>query len=462
MFDKYLIKFLVEKYQSAGPRYTSYPTAVEFSPLVGSEAWRAALQADINSRPHDLTALYLHAPFCKSLCYFCACNKIIDPALKKLDLFLDAACRELNSYRRFENITINQIHWGGGSPSFLPPEAIERLCDKIDLVFPQRSERPELSVEIDPRTSSAEQLRHFRRRGFNRLSMGVQDFDADVQRIVNRNQSAELTASIFHAARDAGFGGVNIDLIYGLPGQTLAGFKRSIDTVISLRPDRIALYGYAHVTWIRKVQKAMERVHIPGAAERLELFLWALELLSQAGYEYIGLDHFALPTDDLAQARKDGRLNRNFMGYTTNRGARLLGIGPSAISGVPAAMVQNERSLEEYAQAVFSSGWAISRGIELGADDMIRASVIHDLMCRGTVDIPQIERANSTGDFWNYFSRERFELEELEQDGILSVSDKELALTDIGRLFARNAAMVFDAYLPQHRQSGTQVFSQTV
>ncbi|MCB0343864.1 MAG: oxygen-independent coproporphyrinogen III oxidase [Bdellovibrionales bacterium] len=457
------LRRLAENYQGAGPRYTSYPTAVEFDDSVRSELWQAQLSEDVSTRPEANTALYLHVPFCKSLCYFCACSKLIDPKLENLDLFLNAACKELSTYAALisNKTNICQIHLGGGTPSFLPAHAIDLLCDKIDTLAASRAKNAEISVEIDPRTSSREQLHHFRDRGFNRVSFGVQDFNPTVQQIVNRNQTLEQTQSVYDAARDLGFSGINMDLIYGLPGQTQENFQKTIHSVIELRPDRIALYAYAHVTWIKKVQKAMRRVHIPTPTERISFFEYAIEQLEAAGYQYIGLDHFALPEDALSIALREGRLSRNFMGYTTHRGARILGIGPSAISSVPNAMAQNIKPLNEYASAIANSGSAIERGVILERDDMLRAAIIQDIMCVGSINLSTFENLYDIS-FWDYFHKEQPQLKALELDGLLSVGDRVLQLSEVGRIFSRNVAMVFDSYLETHQKAEKPVFSQTV
>lgn len=467
-FDRSKLLGLVAKYQGSGPRYTSYPTALEFGAQVNAELWRECLLADFDARPASHSSLYLHAPFCRSLCYFCACSKVIDPKLSQLEAFMESVCRELDAYRELipaGNEAV-QIHWGGGSPSFLPADAIDRLCDKIDQVLPSRAAGADISVEVDPRTSSPKQLEHLYARGFNRLSIGVQDFDPSVQRIINRNQSIEQTEEIYQAARAIGFRGINFDLIYGLPGQTAESFRSTVDAVISLRPDRIALYGYAHVTWLKKVQKAMERVHIPTSAERLDLFLHAMERLCDSGYEYVGLDHFATEDDELSAALRSGRLNRNFMGYSTHKGVRIIGVGPSAISSVPGAMAQNLKALGPYCEALTPKGGsadssAVERGVILSQDDLIRADVIHDIMCSSVIEVAAFEEKWSI-DFWEYFAEVRAALAAMEADGLLRSGDGTLRLSFLGRVFARNIAMLFDAYLPKHGASRAPAFSQTV
>ena len=319
--SKYL-KRLINAYSTQGPRYTSYPTAVEFTNSFNSDSWKKFLIADA----HLSTALYFHLPFCNSLCYFCACNKIIARSREGVAPYLQTLFKELKTYQELldtKNIEIEQIHWGGGTPNYLLPDEMIELHQRTLEIFPKVENDADISVEIDPRTISSEHLSTLRKLGFNRLSMGVQDFDPFVQETINRIQPYELTRDVCLEARDVGFEGLNIDLIYGLPNQTTKGFSSTLEKILEIKPERIALYGYAHVTWIKKVQKALERSHLPTPEERIDLFLQAYQMLVSAGYLHIGMDHFALPSDELSIAQDSGKLNRNFMGYTTHKGANI-------------------------------------------------------------------------------------------------------------------------------------------
>lgn len=471
------LSHLVAKYSTAAPRYTSYPTAVDFTSSFGESEWRDQLALDSAARSlassskgeisaersNSAYSLYLHIPFCHALCYFCACNKIVTRERNQIDSYLTAVEREIRSYRlQLEgDVPIEQIHWGGGTPNFLRPDEIRRLHFAYSSAFPDLQPEADVSVEIDPRTVSLEQLRTFKELNFNRISFGVQDFDPEVQRTINRIQSFELTTRVCSDARELGFGGVNIDLIYGLPMQTLQGFEQTVDQVLQIRPDRIALYGYAHVTWIKKVQKSFERARIPTPAERISLFLAAVRKFTEAGYRHIGMDHFALPEDDLARALDDGRLHRNFMGYTSHRGVRLLGFGVSAISTIPRAYSQNTKDLLKYQQGVESQGMAVERGLVCSQDDILRGEIIHDLLCSGVVDRKRLETEWGCC-FDKDFAETFLVLEPMRADGLVLITPEEIRITELGRLFARNIASAFDAYLPKHRQSAKPVFSQAV
>lgn len=455
------LRRIIRKYAGSGPRYTSYPTAVELSDDVTAADWYSLLRSELSGDNASSSAsLYVHIPFCKSLCYFCACHKVI---LKERDIvapYLAALGDELTAYRALlPKISFGQIHWGGGSPSFLTIPESERLFDAITERFSLATEGGDFSIEVDPRTTSEEMLRAYRALGFNRVSFGVQDLDESVQRAVNREQSLETIERLVVASRAEGFSSINVDLIYGLPEQRIETFADTVHSIVRLRPSRIALYGYAHVTWLNKVQRSFERHHLPTPEERLELFLLAGAAFEEAGYRRIGMDHFALPDDSLSRALESGGLHRNFMGYTTHRGATLIGIGASALSSCEGAIVQNAKALDDYMSRVADVGTAVFRGLRRTLDDRCRGSVIDDIFCRSEIRLSSFERRWHS-EFWSAFPEVRERLVGFEQDGLLSISDERIALTELGRLFPRNVAMLFDAYLPKH--SKRDVFSATV
>lgn len=458
---------LIRKYAVAGPRYTSYPTAVEFHSGFGEAEWRDALREDQRrweGESAPAASLYFHLPYCRTLCYFCACNKVISLDRSVLEPYLVTLRKELLAYRELLDnrmLPIEQLHWGGGSPNYLSADDIVRLQEYTLEVFPETLPDGDISVELDPRTTTSDQIDALRRTGFNRVSLGVQDFDPRVQEAVNRIQSFEQTSALVDECRAAGFGGVNIDLIYGLSFQTVDGFRRTIDRVLEIRPDRVALYGYAHVTWLQKVQKTLERGDLPTPDERIKIFTAALKQFTDAGYIYIGLDHFALPKDSLSVALETGKLNRNFMGYTSHRGARIYGFGASAISSLPRAFAQNTKEIAAYQTGVMAGSLPVERGLARTREDELRGEIIESLLCMGSVDIPRIERDYAI-EFESHFASTLSALKEFETDGLLIRDSLSLRVTAIGRLFARNIAMTFDAYLQKHREAEKRVFSQAI
>lgn len=460
-------------YSGSGPRYTSYPTAVEFTEEFSASSWEETLRADaaglmplkgeseaVATGPRSY-ALYLHLPFCESLCYFCACNKIITQDRSVIEPYLAALFAEIYWYRDIlgSDISVEQIHWGGGSPNYLSPDDMRRVHQETLKAFPNLASGAEVSIEVDPRTMKPGQLEALREVGFNRISMGVQDFDDTVQQAVNRIQSFEMTKKLVEEARSLGFSGVNVDLIYGLPGQTLTGFRDTLTKVHMLSPDRVALYGYAHVTWKQKVQKALERVHLPTPDERIEIFAEAVKSFSEAGYSYIGLDHFARPEDELSIALGEGRLNRNFMGYTTHRGARILGFGVSAISTLPNAFAQNTKDILVYQESWKNRRSSVNRGLLKTCEDCLRGLIIERIMCEGKLDIGEIER-NWQIDFRQHFAKALSKIEAMAADGLYRDSGDLIELSEIGRVFSRNIAMAFDEYMEKY--AAKKVFSQSV
>ena len=453
---------LLRRYDRPGPRYTSYPTAVLFHEGFDASAYARHLALAATQTDEPLS-LYLHLPFCESRCAFCGCSVIVTRKREVAAQYLAYLTREialvaaaLGGRRR-----VVQYHWGGGTPSYLSSDQMRQLHAAVQrhFVFEAGAER---ALEVDPRVTSYEQLETLRALGFNRLSLGVQDFDPDVQRAVNRLQGREDTAGLVDRARALGFESINVDLIYGLPRQSVASFAETIASVVALAPDRVATYSFAHVPWIRAHQKLLRTEELPTADLKLQLFAEARRHFLAAGYHAIGMDHFARPGDDLALAAASGRLHRNFMGYTTRPAPDLVGLGVSAIGDVAGAFAQNTKKLSTYYQALDAGRLPTERGYALDADDRIRRHVIAELMCALTLDTRDVSRRFAI-DFETYFARERAELLEgpiahrflVEAEGRLDVTPR-------GRLFVRNICMVFDRHLRATRAATTPVYSRTV
>jgi len=453
---------LLPRYAVEGPRYTSYPTAPVWKEMYGPADFRAELgRRDID--PGDPLSIYAHVPFCESLCHYCACNKVITRNRDLAARYLDTIEREVAAVRDAVAVPrrATQHHWGGGTPTYLDPAQVGRLFATLNDAFPV-APGAEISIEVDPRVTTAEHVAALRECGFNRISMGVQDFDPRVQEAVHRIQPADATAELVVLARRSGFESVNFDLIYGLPYQTPETFARTLDTVMEIAPDRIALYSYAHVTWVAKQQRGFERKDLPDAATKLAITLGAIRRFLEAGYLFIGLDHFARPEDELAIALRDGTLRRNFMGHTTQAGVDMIGFGPSAISELRGSYAQSHRDLAAWEQAVATEGLATLRGHRLSEDDVERRFVINRIMCQGA--LAAAEFAERFGhDFARRFAAELQSLEPAAADGLVEVAaDGSLRITPLGRLLVRNVAMRFDAYLPEQQQSGVRMFSKTV
>jgi oxygen-independent coproporphyrinogen-3 oxidase len=453
---------LLPRYAGEGPRYTSYPTAP-----VWSEAFREAqLRAELARRdvsPGDGLSLYVHVPFCEALCHYCACNKVITRNRDLAVAYLDTIAREVAAVREALAVPrpATQQHWGGGTPTYLAPAQVKRLFRTLTDAFPM-APAAEISIEVDPRVTTEGHVEALRECGFNRISMGVQDFDPRVQEAVHRIQSAEATGALVASARDAGFESVNFDLIYGLPYQSEASFARTLDAVLDLAPDRLALYSYAHVTWLAKQQRGFERKDLPDAATKLRIFLLAIRRFLEAGYRFIGLDHFARPEDELTRALADRTLRRNFMGHTTQAGVDLLGFGPSAISELRGGYAQSQRELGPWETAVRERGLATLRGHRLSADDLERRFVIGRLLCHGRV-VAGEWAAEFGRPFAEAYRAELHALEGAAADGLLEIEpDGSLRVLPLGRLLVRNLAMAFDAYLPAQREAGRPMFSKTV
>ncbi len=456
------IEEILPRYTTEGPRYTSYPTAPVWTERFGPEEQRAELARD-DVRESDGLSLYVHVPFCRSLCHFCACNKKITRDYGEARRYLDAIEREIEALRVAVGVprSATQVHWGGGTPTYLEPADIRRLQGALSAAFPFRPEA-EISIEVDPRVTRDEHVAALAECGWNRLSMGVQDFDPAVQEAIHRIQPAEQTARLVEQARSAGFRSVGFDLIYGLPHQSEESFRRTLDAVIEISPDRIALYSYAHVTWVAKQQRGFERIHLPEARTKLRIMLAAIRRFLAEGYVFVGLDHFAKPDDELAQALADRSLRRNFMGHTTQAGVDLLGFGPSAISELRGAYAQSHREPRAWAEAVGEGGLATLRGHRLSADDVERRWIINRILCLGELRAEE-HRERFGGELSQRFAAELGALAPAEEDGLIERdADGSLRVTSVGRLFARNLAMAFDAYLAEQKKAGRQLFSKTV
>lgn len=439
----------IERYDVAGPRYTSYPTADRFVEAFDAAAYSKALEQRNISQWLQPLSLYVHIPFCASLCFYCACNKIVTKRASQGAVYLDYLRRELALH--LANLPagqrVNQLHLGGGTPTFLSDEALQQLMQMLSQSFNLLPEG-EYAIEIDPRTVDAQRLAYLRQLGFNRLSFGVQDFDAEVQQAVHRVQSYNQVESLMQAARRLGFHSLNADLIYGLPRQTPTSFRHTIAQIVRLRPDRIALYGYAHLPSRFKPQRRIVTEALPTAVAKIQMLSEAIQQLTAAGYVYIGMDHFALPDDALAIAKQQGRLHRNFQGYSTLADQDILALGVSAIGKMGATYSQNAKVLEDYYDLIDQGQLPIVRGLALSRDDLIRRAVIMAIMCHGELSYESIELSYMI-DFRQYFHHELALLAEKQAQGLVTLSADELKVTDIGWYFIRAIAMVFDRYL-QH------------
>jgi oxygen-independent coproporphyrinogen-3 oxidase len=451
---------LIARLSRNGPRYTSYPTADRFTESFGYRDFLRAV-ADLRTRGAGKPlSLYLHIPFCDTVCYYCACNKIITKNRDKAAVYLSYLKREVEMQGRlFTGMNqIEQLHFGGGTPTYLSDSQMEDLMRHLRRCFQfAPDEAGEYAIEVDPRTVTRERVLSLRRQGFNRISLGVQDYDPLVQAAVNRIQPEEETQAIIAAAREARFRSVSIDLIYGLPRQNLGTMAQTLAKVIKAAPDRIAVYNYAHLPHLFKPQRRINEAELPDADTRLAMLGLCIRVLGQAGYVYIGMDHFARPDDDLAVAQLQGRLHRNFQGYSTHADRDLVACGVSAISAVGATYSQNVKTLEAYYDLIDRNELPIERGIRLTMDDALRRTIIQMLMCQFELSIPAIEQAYPIV-FADYFASELARLEELARDGLVTLEPEWLSVTAKGRILIRNVCMVFDRYL----QSGGARHSRTI
>ncbi|MBK6321522.1 MAG: oxygen-independent coproporphyrinogen III oxidase [Burkholderiales bacterium] len=444
---------LLSRFDVPGPRYTSFPTADRFVEAFTTDDYVQALtqrRTGLAARSRPLS-LYVHIPFCESLCYYCACNKIITKHHEKAASYLSYLSREVDLHTQYigQGQTISQLHLGGGSPTFLRDDELRELMVMLRRNF-TLAPGGEYSIEIDPRTVDSARLDTLAELGFNRLSFGVQDFDPAVQKAVHRVQPAEQVFALIDAARKCGFDSINIDLIYGLPRQTPESFARTLEQVNQLRPDRIALYAYAHLPERFKPQRRIDAQTLPNAAAKVAMLSRSLVSFLSAGYVYVGMDHFALPDDALAIAKRQGRLHRNFQGYSTQPDCDMIGLGVSSIGRVGATYSQNAKTLEEYCDLIDQGRLPVVRGLALSRDDLVRRAVIMSLMCQGQVLFESIDLAYLV-DCRNYFTRELEDLQSLVEQGLVTVDDTGIQVTAQGWFFVRAVAMVFDRYLQTDR-----------
>lgn len=452
---------LLQKLDTAGPRYTSYPTAPKFTEGFAWPQWQASLEVNRASRTvADPISIYTHIPFCVTRCHFCGCNTIITENKGLVSPYLEALHREIDRLAQLVDTSrpVGQFHVGGGTPNYLTPAQLQQMMDWYRGHYTFAPEA-EIAVELDPRTVTEEHLQMLDAAGFNRYSLGVQDFNPDVQAVINRHQSIEQTVFTITRLRELGRDAINLDLIYGLPEQTLASFRDTLDVVLDLRPSRLALYSYAHVPWKSPAQRRFgELPRLEGPA-KFELFLHAWERFLDAGYVAIGFDHFARPDDELVQAQTDRSLHRNFMGYTTRRGTDVFAHGVSAISDIGSAYAQNVKKLPDYYGAIERDTLPVHRGIRLTDEDRLRRELILDLTCNFALDIPAFEAAWEI-DFAEHFAPEIALLQPLIEEGLVSIDTQEIIISPVGRFFVRNICMAIDEYLPRQTREGQ--FSRTL
>lgn len=442
---------LIRRLDKNGPRYTSYPTADRFVDTFNADTYASWLGKRKAGGVKPLS-LYVHIPFCNTLCFYCACNKVITKDFSKAATYVDYVIKELEMQAALlgEGRRVEQLHFGGGTPTFLSNDEIRKLMGAIRKNF-ELIEDGEYSIEIDPRKVSDETVALLGEMGFNRISIGVQDFDAEVQKAVNRIQSEEETLQVIKAARANGFKSVSIDLIYGLPKQNLVGFKATLDKVIAAGVDRLSIYNYAHMPTLFKPQRRIHDEDLPAAQTKLDILKLAVNTLTDAGYVYIGMDHFAKPDDELAVAQRQGRLHRNFQGYSTHSDCDLIAVGVSSIGKVGSTYSQNFREPEPYYAALDRNVLPIMRGMELDADDLIRREIIQALMCHFEIAKDTFHAENHI-EFDQYFAAELKELAEYEKEGLLKISSQRISVTPKGRMLIRNICMVFDKFLRAKQQ----------
>lgn len=438
---------LIVRYGGRGPRYTSYPTALQFNDeLTQADYETKAKESNGSDVP---LSLYIHIPFCHSLCYYCGCNKIVTRNEERVSRYMEMLYKEIEmqSVLFDRKRKVEQLHFGGGTPTYLDKEQLGALMDHLRNSFTfDESEEHEFSIEVDPRTVDAERIRELRALGFNRLSLGIQDFHEPVQKAVNRAQSPEEVQELMDSAREAGFGSISFDLIYGLPLQTVETFGKTLDIAIAMKPDRLAVYNYAHLPQRFKGQRMINSDDIPTPETKLDLLHHTIDKLCDAGYIYIGMDHFALPDDELVLARENGTLQRNFQGYSTHRQCDLVSLGVSGIGGIGNMFAQNAVSTIEYEEIIERGELPIKKGLLVDDDDLLRAAVIQDLMCYDSLSYDDFGARHNV-DFREYFADEIKKLKVLEDDDLIELSDAGIGITPKGRLLLRNIAMTFDRYI---------------
>ncbi len=438
---------LIRSYDKSGPRYTSYPTAVQFSSEFTADDYKK--QIELSNASKDNLSLYFHIPFCDTICYYCGCNKIVTKNRKRAEPYLERLYKEIELQAGyFDNKrAVTQLHWGGGTPTFISHQQMQQLMDVTQQHFNLLSDDSgEYSIEIDPREANEDTIALLRKLGFNRMSLGVQDFNPEVQKAVNRIQSFAETQEVIVAARDSGFHSISIDLIYGLPHQTVASFTDTLQTIIELNPDRLSIFNYAHLPEMFKTQRQINADDIPAPQVKLEILQQAIQQLAAAGYVYIGMDHFAKPDDELAIAQNKHNLYRNFQGYSTHADCDLVGLGITSIGKVANCYSQNVKTMDEYYALIDNNQLPVFRGIELNKDDLLRREVINQLICHYYLDFTKIE-AQFEISFTDYFAGELKQIQRMQQDGLLVLGETEITVQPIGYLLIRNICMVFDRYL---------------
>ncbi|MGR9052896.1 MAG: oxygen-independent coproporphyrinogen III oxidase [Gammaproteobacteria bacterium] len=448
---------LINRYDKAGPRYTSYPTALELHEGFGEAEYKRHIE--LSNRGGGPLSLYFHIPFCDTVCFYCACNKIITNNRKHAEPYLDHLCREIELQSElFDNKRrVDQLHFGGGTPTFLNARQMQRLMEVARRCFNLHDDdQGEYSIEVDPRETDDGTVAQLRRLGFNRISLGVQDFDSNVQQAVNRIQTEKQTFDVLEAARKEGFRSTSIDLIYGLPLQSVDSFSKTLDKILVASPERFSVFNYAHLPKRFKTQRQIHSEDLPSPEVKLAILQMVIQRLTEAGYVYIGMDHFAKPDDELAVAQREGKLYRNFQGYSTHSDCDLIGLGITSIGRVGDAYIQNVKDLDSYAGLISRNRLPLFKGFELNDDDKVRRAVISGLICHFVLDFGRIEREFNIG-FQHYFAQELATLAPMADDGLLTLSSSGITVLPAGRLLIRNICMVFDRYLAAKQQQFSKV-----
>lgn len=449
---------LIQRYNRPGPRYTSYPTAVEFLPIANDSQERKAFSRRDSSKP---LSLYIHIPFCAHVCYYCGCNKIVTKRREQAAPYLEILKQEILLKKALlgEERPVEQLHFGGGTPTFLSDEQLEELINFLKTHFTfSEADSADYSIEIDPRELRPNTLSMLRAQGFNRISFGVQDLEEKVQKAVNRVQPESMIRAVMTEARELGYRSINMDLIYGLPHQTLESFDRTLDTIIELSPDRLSVFNYAHLPERFKPQRRINAEDLPSAHEKLNILGHCIQKLSDADYHYVGMDHFAKPDDELAKAQAEGKLHRNFQGYTTHGQCDLIGFGVSSISQIGDYYLQNQVTVDAYEHALVDNQLPTMKYREITLDDKIRRSVIAELLCHLKIDFAALDQEYGVNSK-DYLAESLAELEPMVADELVVIDDVQVRITEKGRLLVRNACMAFDHYLKQHEQ---QRFSKAI
>ena len=450
---------LIKKYDKSGPRYTSYPTAIQFTEEFGEEDYYQ--QVKLSNERNTPLSLYFHIPFCDTICYYCGCNKIVTKNRNHAQPYLDAVYKELALQGALFKSTriVNQLHWGGGTPTFISHDQMTELMQQTRKHFTLLDDDSgEYSIELDPREVTTASVNLLRKLGFNRISLGVQDFNPKVQQAVNRIQSFKETRDVILAARKNEFHSISLDLIYGLPFQTVTSFNETVDKVLELEPDRLSVFNYAHLPEMFKTQRQINSADLPSAEDKLAILQQVTNKLIDAGYEYIGMDHFAKPTDELAIAQKERKLYRNFQGYSTNSDCDLVALGITSIGKVADSYSQNIKTIKEYTEVVNSGKLPIYRGVALTQDDVLRREVINQLICHFELNFKNIE-AEFDINFSDYFVDELKQIKDMQTDSLLELSSERILVLPEGKLLIRNICMVFDIYLKKNKE---QRFSKTI